>query len=141
MSKSELDVEENKSGGSKAGEGAFPPTPAEPAQIKKVWIDLSDIRIPIKTGANAAEILKDILRNYKVRILVLLNFSDTFEILRDYRGVAKKIFAEEENDEVAIQKTAEKLAELRYIVTFTGITVVMLYTGKETAVAFVEPRE
>jgi hypothetical protein len=71
----------------------------------------------------------------------LLNFSDTFEILRDYRGVAKKIFAEEENDEVAIQKTAEKLAELRYIVTFTGITVVMLYTGKETAVAFVEPRE
>jgi hypothetical protein len=38
MSKSELDVEENKSetvGVNRAGEGAFPPTPAEPAQIVK----------------------------------------------------------------------------------------------------------
>jgi len=39
MSKSELSVEENKSGGSRAGEGAFSPTPDVLAQLVRKELD------------------------------------------------------------------------------------------------------
>ena len=140
--KNQVVGKENPVGGvERAGEGAFSPTPAEPAQnqirIRKVWIDLSDLDLPLKTSA--AEVLRDILINYRARVLILISFGDQFEILNDFRGIAHRIFKEEENDEVAIQKAAEELARLWAY--YMPITIVMLYTGRETAVAFVRPRE
>jgi hypothetical protein len=126
-------------GVSGAGEGAFTPTPSETAQIRKVWIDLSDLGLVRKTTASA--ILRDILRNYKAKILVLVEFGDQFRILNDFFGIAKSIFAEEENDEMAIEKVAKELDEKRYLVTHQHISIIMLYTGDETAVAFVESTE
>ena len=127
----------NPQGVERAGEGAFSPTPSETAQIKKVWIDLSGLDLSLKTSA--AELLRDILINYRARVLILISFGDQFEILNDFRGIAHRIFKEEENDEVAIQKAAEELARLWAY--YMPITIVMLYTGRETAVAFVRPRE
>jgi hypothetical protein len=138
MSKTKLE-NSNPQGVSGAGEGAFSPTPSETAQIKKVWIDLSGLDLPLKTSTTATEVLRDILKNYNARILILVSFSDQFEILNDFRNIAKRIFAEEENDEVAIQKAAEELARLWAY--YMPITVVILRAGRETAVAFVRSRE
>jgi hypothetical protein len=115
------------------------PTPNELVQIRKIWIDLSDLDLPLKT--TATEILRGILKNYNARILILISFGDQFEIINDFKGIAKRISKEEENDEVMIDRIARELDEIRYLVTSQHITVIMLYTGRETAVAFVEPRE
>ena len=139
MSKSELSVEENKSetvGVNRAGEGAFSPTPDEAAQkqIQKIEIDLSGIYGKLCPRARAAEILEDILRGYGgVEILVLVNFGDVFEILRDYRNIANRIFADEEDDNAAVEKIAQELAKHR-----GNIIVITFYDGYGTATAFID---
>jgi threonine dehydrogenase-like Zn-dependent dehydrogenase len=84
----------------------------------------------------------ELLRNYGVKVLVLVKFSsDRFEIIKDFFNTAKRVFSEEEDDDVAVEKVAEELTRLRFVVTNQPITVVTFYTGNETAVAFVEPYE
>jgi hypothetical protein len=65
MSKSELDVEENKSGGSRAGEGAFSPTPNELARLKEELESELQLRLSLKKYYNAerfCDIIEDIIR-------------------------------------------------------------------------------
>jgi hypothetical protein len=80
MSKSELDVEENKSetvGVNMAGEGAFPPTPVDLAQLKKkkIIIDLNEL-YSYTPKTPAAKILESILQHYSdAEIIALLTSS------------------------------------------------------------------
>jgi hypothetical protein len=120
-----------------AGEGAFSPTPAEPAQqmqIKKIQIDLSELYI-FNPKTPAAITLENILQNYSdAKTVALVNISPDvgLEVLIDLYNIAEKLFKEEEDDLVAEQKVAEELAKRLQ----KNITVIELLDGYEAAIAW-----
>jgi hypothetical protein len=123
----------------RAGEGAFSPTPNEAAQkqIDIVSIDLSNL--PLVQKKNSAKILLSLLDSYYVNVLGVVEFTSGGAIIvreeSAYAALIREIFREEEDDNVAIEKIAAELSK-RFK---SDIVVIMLYTGDETAVAFVVP--
>jgi len=87
---------------------------------------------------SAAKILMELLNNYHATILGIAEFTSSGAVIvreeSPYGSIMIKIFREEEDDNVAIERVAQELSK-----RFKNIVVVALYTGDETAVAFVEP--
>ena len=113
------------------------PTPNETAQqIRKVWIDLSEL--PFVQKRSAAKILMELLNNYYATILGIVEFTSSGAVIvreeSAYGSIMIKIFREEEDDNAAIERIAQELSK-----RFKSVIVVALYTGDETAVAFTIP--
>jgi len=104
-------------------------------QVERIEIDLSDL-YKLKPAKPASEIIESMLRSYKyAQILAMVNIDDTgLTIVKDYNGIAERIFKEEEDDEVAADRAAEELAES---LGKDEIIVIMLHDGYETAIAWV----
>jgi DNA polymerase III delta prime subunit len=109
-------------------------------QIKKIWIDLSNLYM-YQYELSGARILKRMLRNYNVNIKILLSIDSSglnIIMFKDYYNIARKIFMRrKESNEHTIERIAKELVMRRK----KDIIVVMLYTEKETAVAFAEPKD
>jgi hypothetical protein len=100
MSKSELDVDENKSGGSGAGEGAFTPTPNETAQLKEklekeVRHELEKIKNldravdSIEFSDRIEKATERILKEFGVEDVIVEYVFDPYPLMRNYVRIVK----------------------------------------------------